>query len=145
MINVPFGKMQGDRMRAVFIIIMVIIIMGGFIMITGCSNREISGTVVDREHQPESEQIHLQPMVVGKITMLMPMVIHDDEDWLLQIKYYHTRKNEYKTRWIYVTEQEYSLYMNGDTYSTLKSDMLVDRDTSRKATSEDQEKYGDGS
>jgi hypothetical protein len=81
------------------------------VLLSGCGRELTEGEIIDKRHEPESTFVMLIPMVVscGKTcttTILIPYVVHDDEDWVLVIRGRDKDGDELTEDW-YVSEKEY--------------------------------------
>jgi hypothetical protein len=66
------------------VLISVFVLIG---LVSGCSAPILSsGVVIEKRHEPESTVLIMVPIQTGKTTMMIPMYIHDDEDWIVRIE-----------------------------------------------------------
>lgn len=102
--------------------IIAIILFALHLWLVSC-NRLKEGYVVEKYIEPEREYMMLMPMQCGKTTVMIPMRVHDNEDYVVKIKGYY--RGEYR---------EESIYINPYRYDTLKSGQFfcVDNHCSRE-------------
>lgn len=55
------------------------------LVLSGCHRLE-EGLVIEKEYQPTRTYTIMQPMRIGKVTMLVPHRVTDYEDWVLTVE-----------------------------------------------------------
>lgn len=115
------------------------------LFLVGCGKKITEGEVYSKEYEPERTIFMLYPMIIsnGKTTttMMIPMYLYDDEDFIVQIKNYDGKKE--KTRTLYLTKEVYDKTNIGDWFvigEYPKQVAFSDPDVKRRATKEEQEK-----
>jgi hypothetical protein len=94
--------------------LIVICILG----LSYCSDSIKEGEITKKWYEPESTIMMLMPITIsnGKSfsTMMVPMWIHDDEDFVIQITAYNEKKEKFQTKTLYLTEELYNSIFVGD-------------------------------
>ena len=126
--------------------LMVLLSLFLVLSLAGCSSAK-EGRVYEKVYEPESTFIMIMmiPIPAGKSTVMtpLPMIVHDDEDWILKVESY-TDRGQRVTSSFYVNEDVYAQYLVGDWYSVPEGVKPQTRDniSNRKATIQEIDKYG---
>ena len=84
------------------------------VLMIGCAKPPLMDTrVLDKTYEPANSTLIMMPMVVGKTTMFIPIMLHDDEDFVLNVMGY-TESGDRKCRRIYVDRSRYESTNVGD-------------------------------
>jgi hypothetical protein len=95
------------------------------LLAVGCNPIE-EGVVVEHRHEEAKKTLVLMPTLIGKVPVLYPYWMFDDEDWVLIIE------GENKTlKSVYVTEECYNSLEDGDYWRKTSSCSFAD-DNNRK-------------
>lgn len=86
----------------------------GIITLISCNHLE-KGTVLKKDYEPEHSYTMIQPMRVGKVTMMIPHRVTDYEDFVLTIEGEY--KGEIIHEHVYVSKQCYNSLKPGDTWN----------------------------
>jgi len=79
--------------------------------IYGCRHKIDEGYVVGKEYEPYRAWVFFMPMRFGKTTTLIPMIMHDNEDFIITVR--GDYEGEPKVEHFYIDkEQYYSLKIN---------------------------------
>ena len=90
-----------------------IIVLFLLFAIVACNHLE-KGEVISKRHEPENTFVMIMPIRVGKTTMMIPYIIHDNEDWVITVKGKYEGDDE--TDEVYVFESCFNSLKNGDTW-----------------------------
>lgn len=86
--------------------------------IMGCGEQIKEGEIYNKVHEPATQTLMMMPMTItnGKTctTVITPMWIYDDEDWIIYIKKFNEEKQRYNTRTFYVNEQTFNSVAVGE-------------------------------
>jgi hypothetical protein len=116
-----FLRKQGPKMIAKAIALAFVLIIVG-LLLTSCVPGSGEGTVVNKYHEPARSYIYYLPMKIGNSTFMQPYMMHDDEDWILEL-----RTPEEKIIRAYVDPKAYEHAELGD-YIVFDGSWLVDKD-----------------
>ena len=88
----------------------------------GCAGAKISmGEVYEKQHEPEDDSLVMIPIVSssGKtsLTTMIPVVVHDDEDWIVCIRQWNDEEQRFDTNRLSVTREVYEQVALGDWFS----------------------------
>jgi hypothetical protein len=56
------------------------------LIFSACGENITEGVVTNKVYVPASSHIIMYPMLVGKVTVMMPMSVFDPEEWILVLK-----------------------------------------------------------
>lgn len=116
------------------------------------------GIIYEKTIEPERTYMYLMPIAhtisTGKNTTTyftyIPMWMYDDQDYVIKIKHYNTKKDKMKTRSVYVTPETYNCFNEGDYFAVgdnciedqdIKVRKATDTEFKQQATQEDIKKY----
>jgi len=90
--------------------------------ISGCAGSPIiRGEVYDKRYEAEESSVVMLPIVTssGKtpVTTLIPVVVHDDEQWIVCIRRWNEAKQRFETNQLSVTADCYEQVTLGDWFS----------------------------
>jgi len=98
--------------RLILIVIMLACLLG-------CSKPPLHNTrVLDKQYEPARSTLIMMPMMVGKVMIMIPVMLYDDEDYVLNVMGY-TETGERKCRRIYVSKEQYDVIYVGDSVDAL--------------------------
>ena len=95
-------------MKKYMVLGIVVVLFVLVLLLTSCGPKLTTGTVIEKHHEPERRWVQLIPMRVGKITMLIPFVHYDDEDWAITIQ------DGELTSYVYIEEELWNTLEIGD-------------------------------
>src|SRR5690242_10481196 len=86
------------------------------ILFTSCQKMKY-GNIISKHYEPENEYIYFNTIMIsngnnGFTTMMVPMYVHDNEDWVIEVSGIGVEGDSI-TREYYVTEQQYRNYKQG--------------------------------
>lgn len=107
----------------------IIFIMVAMVMLS-CNHLE-KGTVLKKEYEPKRSYVSFIPMIIGKVTTLIPYVITDNEDFVLTVEGEYNgeivHENVYVTKKCYEQMQAGSLWTKDETCSFTDSNNSKER------------------
>jgi hypothetical protein len=84
-------------MKTIILLIIISLLMA-------CNHLK-QGKIVNKHYEPTRTYTMLMPTVIGKTTILIPYIMHDDEDWVLTVEGVYD--GEMRTENVYVSPQCY--------------------------------------
>lgn len=102
--------------------------------LSGCTQAITEGKVIDKVHEPARTWTQLMPISTGKITVMIPFVHHDDEDFVIVI-HGPNDKGHILTRRVYLTKADWAAVAIGEHYSVsdhLRRTAFNDQHTRRR-------------
>jgi hypothetical protein len=91
----------------------VIFIFG--LSLTSCKQVVHEGKVIGKEYEPTRTYVLTSPMMVGKMTMLIPYVVTDNEDFILDVKYFNGKDSVVEA--VYVDKAYWNCIRVNDTFN----------------------------
>lgn len=83
------------------------------LLLSSCNHLE-KGKVVKKIYEPSNTYPIFIPMRIGRVTTLIPMIMHDDEDFILEISGIHN--SDTLNERVYVTKNCYNNLSVGDSW-----------------------------
>jgi hypothetical protein len=91
-----------------------VVLMVLLCLLSSCGHHISEGVVVSKKYEPARSYVIMQPILVGKMTTLIPITYFDDEDFILYVQGI-TEEGEEKKESFYVTKAMYEETKKGDT------------------------------
>lgn len=89
------------------------------IFLSSCGKHLEKGIIVNKQYEPSKDHIYLMPMpsYSGKTTtiIMIPYLVHDNEDFLIQVEGIKKGDSTKSKEWIYVSKKCYNSSYIGDT------------------------------
>jgi hypothetical protein len=125
--------------------LLILLIALGFFF--GCGSEIKEGEVYAKAYEEERTWVMLMPMTIsnGKTTTttFIPMLMHDDEDYIIKIRAFNEDKEKWEKRTFYVTKEVYKSTSEGDWFLFDKNYAETqDRHVKRRATQKEKDYYG---
>ncbi len=105
-------------------------------LLTSCEKPITEGEVVNKVYEPAQTYVIMYPMTVssGKTitTIMVPMIVYDDEDWIIKIQKFDENKQKWRYRTIWVTSELYHSIAVGGWFLIDKNCEFNDPDIKRR-------------
>lgn len=105
--------------------------------LAGCGSPMPDGvTVTGKRHEPARHYTTMVPVSTGRSTVLVPVVHHDDEDWVLIVSWVDLSHDPPRERSgvLYVDQATYERVEVGDLYWRDGREDMTDRDTRERGS-----------
>jgi len=118
------------------LVVLLCVILTCMIFGKGCTPEITDGIIITKIYEPATEEMSLLPIAVpsGKSTsiMLIPYMIYDDEDYIIEIQKVMDNRNVPVSRRLYITKEEFDSVNIGDTFVVKPFTMYNDKHRSEK-------------